>query len=1782
MSSKSPSSQDSPGKEPRDSGPAWRGGKSAAPKAQSSASWKPDARQSGSGNSGRNMARWLVTLLALGLVAIFVYYLFLPDPMPLVMVRARQYPLRLPPLAFSQEDEAFISSTTAGNVRTSSPPRGLESRSSLDEVREMLSAIRPSLRSKLNPLRWSGNVEAAIVYVAAHGVVSDSGQPCLIPSGGDPFDESTWLPLADLLAEVHQVKARRKLIVLDCQRFLSSWRSGIFDNRFADALSGALAQAPKDSELLVLAAASPGQIAWTAPGRRGSVFGHFFARGLAGDADEDRSGDVSLAELAGYLSREVDGYSRQVWGTGQRPLVLGPQGQELATGGKGLVDKSGGRERSVDFRLARCGHGGEQENWWQEFQPEFDPIDAAKKLSGAGQSGEGPTLADLLALAEELRGPKDAKWPAFAHHACVRDPLQWARFQQQLAGIVERVVAGQEYQATLAGEIAALHGAMTAKPEEPWDRAPALNLVFAPPVETASPTRSTPPGEASFQAFRSWLDDKRPERPPTFSFGSRSRSQGIEDVYRQFIAPRPDSRQLDRASGISGQTLELARDYLDRQRQAMLSQGIVKGEFARDAELIEGHFVELLAKGLSGAGLSMNAVADAMIARRYAEMAATPADERAHYAVLAPTNAADATRRQAEDLLYAGKVSEPGQAEALFAAAVGDGSGDAGGYRASGALGEEVSAAFVLRDEVWAELPLLAEWYFLRWRLGTLDGAFTDGDEPLKTNAVALTDLIANNIALAAALEGPIDPAAVQAARQKVEQSFRRLRALPAPDLVAGSDDEVRFRDATTLRHHWLLAQGLLLDDPTRVNAFGKCIETLADPSAMTQQQRPAGELSQDAALSAHQAFVDTLKSSLTYGFTDDDFPDHVRRQAALAQSGKKPPSVWQSALAWWTEYDKRRQTSLTEAFGTAAAQRAERAGRSVWDRRFRAIATWICQIDQPPPQATQGGGNTAAPVRRQGRTALPADQLRRFDVAHLLAWHAYRLREDFWGNGVVVEDRAPLPFFAAKIDHCASCLPADYRRMQYADPGTGGLVVNSLARPARPQDVEVEGEADAALAIGAAADAGLPLTISVRSDASGTGRTPLPAGSAALLGDPPVEVAFLDESGRPDGARGLVPISSGAAPAASDHRALLKPAGGDPPDRMTASLWYRGHVWRSEPFPVSPGPNNYLALTHERVRYSPPSITVRGDPRPVGAILFVFDCSASMQSQAGQDGGTTFDKAHTMLKRVVDGLGGDANPQLWSGLMLYGHRTPVASDRQLYLDRPFDVDDNLKPQGQRLLAGDPRFRQRFPHPDRDIESVVPLEKNGQESVLAALDTVTLAQCVGTTPLYASITEAIEKGFDNLPDEVTSRQVIVLTDGVNFPYFQGLRPARRGEEAMSQPEYDRRLLERSLARHKDVAVSVFYFGKPTGEDLDRFSTLKNLADNGSYQFDVVQTDDIAVIESSIQEVLPRPKVTLTGDAVAGSNESVELKFNDIWKHPDWDSQNLLLNSPQSSTVGVTLPFLMRPFTRTVELVGGEAVVLEFDAERKELALDTSTSVGGGVPLTAQDPASVPRNLLVERLKTEKVGSRAQYLSLQFISRKPAEELAPRPARIWAKVTPLDAETGTQPQSYAVIDAHWVDQQPLPLLRLPVPPQWALGRQFQVELAVRYDAPPQIVPLKAGEQQRELTVDLPGTAPAKWVVQQRGGEAGTDRTIVVTHTLDTPDPTLAALFDCGLWLSPAPDATTRSYARDGSHAIHQFTYRRREASRGDLELGIDSKARFEQGAYTAELEITVQP
>jgi hypothetical protein len=115
-----------------------------------------------------------------------------------------------------------------------------------------------------------------------------------------------------------------------------------------------------------------------------------------------------------------------------------------------------------------------------------------------------------------------------------------------------------------------------------------------------------------------------------------------------------------------------------------------------------------------------------------------------------------------------------------------------------------------------------------------------------------------------------------------------------------------------------------------------------------------------------------------------------------------------------------------------------------------------------------------------------------------------------------------------------------------------------------------------------------------------------------------------------------------------------------------------------------------------------------------------------------------------------------------------------------------------------------------FPHPDRDIEVMLSPKAGWEAEIDAKLRSLAVERCFGVTPLYASITKALEEV--NAVKGVGSRQVIVLSDGVNIPNACDLSRDVLLQKGKEQNAADLDELTKLNGKSSKVNVRVVLFG----------------------------------------------------------------------------------------------------------------------------------------------------------------------------------------------------------------------------------------------------------------------------------------------------------------------------------------------------------------------------------
>ncbi len=208
--------------------------------------------------------------------------------------------------------------------------------------------VRTNDKASMNDLvkyleSWlPNNVEkdsSVFVYYSGHGAPNTrTGDAYLVPYDGDPaFVETTGYPLKRLYAALDKLAVKDSTVVLDSCFSGSGGRSVIGKGLRPMGLSMEHAFSEKGRSV-TLAASSGDQVSSTYEEKGHGLLTYFFLKGLQGEADLNKDGNIDLTELYDYVKPNVSKIARKVYNNEQTPQLIGSPGL-LKTGGSRLVEQ---------------------------------------------------------------------------------------------------------------------------------------------------------------------------------------------------------------------------------------------------------------------------------------------------------------------------------------------------------------------------------------------------------------------------------------------------------------------------------------------------------------------------------------------------------------------------------------------------------------------------------------------------------------------------------------------------------------------------------------------------------------------------------------------------------------------------------------------------------------------------------------------------------------------------------------------------------------------------------------------------------------------------------------------------------------------------------------------------------------------------------------------------------------------------------------------------------------------------------------------------------------------------------------------------------------------------------------------------------------------------------------------------------------------------------------------------------------------------------------------------
>jgi len=183
--------------------------------------------------------------------------------------------------------------------------------------------LRANIERQIDALlKLAEQDDLVVIGYSGHGVQID-GNTFLVPADGDPEDPATLVPLDGIYAQLQACMAATKLVIVDACRNdpVRAGRRSALTAAGARGLGQGLKEARLPQGTVLFNSCAPGEISWEEEKFKHGVFMHYVLEGLAGRADDDADGRLSLNELAKYATRATKTYVLNEKSVTQRPYL---------------------------------------------------------------------------------------------------------------------------------------------------------------------------------------------------------------------------------------------------------------------------------------------------------------------------------------------------------------------------------------------------------------------------------------------------------------------------------------------------------------------------------------------------------------------------------------------------------------------------------------------------------------------------------------------------------------------------------------------------------------------------------------------------------------------------------------------------------------------------------------------------------------------------------------------------------------------------------------------------------------------------------------------------------------------------------------------------------------------------------------------------------------------------------------------------------------------------------------------------------------------------------------------------------------------------------------------------------------------------------------------------------------------------------------------------------------------------------------------------------------------
>ena len=190
---------------------------------------------------------------------------------------------------------------------------------------EVFRTLKNWLPSRVNP----GKTDVFLFY-SGHGLPSMDGKALyLLPPEVDrDYLERTAISQQEVISLINAAKPRSALLLLD-SCYSGQTRSG--QTLLADARPISIAAKSPDipKTFTLFSASGPNEISSSSAELKHGVFSFFLMKGLEGDADLNKDGGITIAELKDFVSSKVKNWASRSNRT-QNPMLIGNESKTLS------------------------------------------------------------------------------------------------------------------------------------------------------------------------------------------------------------------------------------------------------------------------------------------------------------------------------------------------------------------------------------------------------------------------------------------------------------------------------------------------------------------------------------------------------------------------------------------------------------------------------------------------------------------------------------------------------------------------------------------------------------------------------------------------------------------------------------------------------------------------------------------------------------------------------------------------------------------------------------------------------------------------------------------------------------------------------------------------------------------------------------------------------------------------------------------------------------------------------------------------------------------------------------------------------------------------------------------------------------------------------------------------------------------------------------------------------------------------------------------------------------